>query len=347
MERRPTLHDVAGEAGVSAKTVSRVLNGDGPVAAATRERVLAAVRRLGFRPNLMARSIRTGGPDSTVGLVLPDLGNPFFGALAGGVEEAVRGRGLTVLLGCSGGDGAREAEVVGAFLARRTSALLVVPSGGRPGGGPGSRPGSRPGGRPGGEPLAAARAAGVPLVYLDRPGPGADCVVSSNRAGAREGVAHLLGAGHRRVGFLGDLPASMYTRRERLAGWREALAAAGLPAPAELVAGARTVAEAERATLALLARPAPPTALFASNVTAATGAVLALGRSGRRDVALLSFDDLPLAEVLDPPLSAVAQDPALLGATAARLALARLDGDATPPRTETVPTRLVLRAARG
>ncbi|MFJ5229486.1 LacI family DNA-binding transcriptional regulator [Kitasatospora sp. NPDC088391] len=326
MERRPTLHDVAGEARVSAKTVSRVLNGDGPVAAATRERVLAAVRRLGFRPNPLARSIRTGGPDATVGLVLPDLANPFFGALAGGVEEAVRGRGLTVLLGCSGGDGAREAEVVGAFLARRTSALLVVPAGGG-------------GGLP-----AAARAAGVPLVYLDRPGPGADCVLSSNRAGAREGVAHLLAAGHRRVGFLGDLPASMHTRRERLAGWREALAAAGLPAPDELVAGARTVAAAGRAALALLALPEPPTALFASNVTAATGALLALGRAGRRrDVALLSFDDLPLAEVLDPPLSAVAQDPALLGATAARLALARLDGDTAPPRTETVPTRLVLR----
>ncbi|ROR37817.1 LacI family transcriptional regulator [Kitasatospora cineracea] len=327
MERRPTLHDVAREAQVSAKTVSRVLNGEGPVAAATRERVLAVVARLGFRPNLMARSIRTGGPDSTVGLVLPELGNPFFGALAGGVEEAVRGRGLTVLLGCSGGDRAREAEVVGAFLARRTSALLVVPAGG-------------------GETLAAAAGAGVPLVYLDRPGPGADCVVSSNRAGARAGVAHLVAAGHRRIGFLGDLPASMYTRRERLAGWREALAAAGLPAPDALVAGARTAAAAERAALALLALPEPPTALFASNVNAATGALLALGRSGRRDVALLSFDDLPLAEVLEPPLSAVAQDPALLGATAARLALARLDGDATPPRTETVATRLVLRPAR-
>ncbi|MFI1518807.1 LacI family DNA-binding transcriptional regulator [Kitasatospora cineracea] len=295
MERRPTLHDVAREAQVSAKTVSRVLNGEGPVAAATRERVLAVVARLGFRPNLMARSIRTGGPDSTVGLVLPELGNPFFGALADGVEEAVRGRGLTVLLGCSGGDRAREAEVVGAFLARRTSALLVVPAGG-------------------GGTLAAAAGAGVPLVYLDRPGPGADCVVSSNRAGARAGVAHL--------------------------------AAAGLPAPDALVAGARTAAAAERAALALLALPEPPTALFASNVNAATGALLALGRSGRRDVALLSFDDLPLAEVLEPPLSAVAQDPALLGATAARLALARLDGDATPPRTETVATRLVLRPAR-
>ncbi|MFJ1751713.1 LacI family DNA-binding transcriptional regulator [Kitasatospora sp. NPDC088134] len=324
MERRPTLHDVAREARVSAKTVSRVLNGDGPVAAQTRERVLAAVGRLGFRPNLLARSIRTGGPDATVGLVLSDLANPFFGALAGGVEEAVRGRGLTVLLGCSGGDAAREAEVVGAFLARRAAALLVVPA-------------------DGGEASAAARAAGVPLVYLDRPGPDADCVVSSNRAGARAGVAHLLAAGHRRIGFLGDLPASMYTRRERLAGWREALAAAELPAPDDLVAGARTVAGAERAALALLALPEPPTALFASNVNAATGALLALGRAGRRDVALLSFDDLPLAEVLDPPLSAVAQDPARLGATAARLALARLDGDTTPPRTETVPTRLVLR----
>ncbi|KDN82085.1 LacI family DNA-binding transcriptional regulator [Kitasatospora cheerisanensis] len=326
MERRLTLHDVAREAGVSAKTVSRVLNGDGPVAAATRERVLAVVERVGFRPNLLARSIRTGGPDATVGLVLPDLANPFFGALAGGVEEAARARGLTVLLGCSGGDAAREAEVVSAFLARRTAALLVVPAAG-------------------GEASAQARAAGVPLVFVDRPGPDADCVVSSNRAGAREGVAHLLGLGHRRVAFLGDLPAGLYTRRERLAGYREALREAGAAPDGELVADARTAAEAERAVLRLLALPDPPTALFASNVNAATGAVLALGRAGRRDVALLAFDDLPLAEVLDPPLSAVAQDPAGLGAAAARLALARLDGDATPPRTETVPTRLVLRGA--
>ncbi|MFI9787782.1 LacI family DNA-binding transcriptional regulator [Kitasatospora sp. NPDC051984] len=324
MERRSTLHDVAREAGVSAKTVSRVVNGDGPVAAATRARVLAVTERLGFRPNLLARSIRTGGPDSTVGLVVPDLGNPFFGALAGGVEEAARARGLTVLLGCSGGDPVREAEVVGAFLARRTAALLVVPAAG-------------------GEALAQAGAAGVPLVFVDRPGPDADCVVSSNRAGAREGVAQLLGAGHRRVAFLGDLPPELYTRRERLAGYRDALAEAGVPVDEVLVADARTAADAADAVLRLLALPDPPTALFASNVNAATGAVLALGRAGRREVAVLAFDDLPLAEVLDPPLSAVAQAPAELGAAAVRLALARLDGDDSPPRTETVPTRLVLR----
>ncbi|GGQ86219.1 LacI family DNA-binding transcriptional regulator [Kitasatospora griseola] len=324
MERRPTLHDVAREAGVSAKTVSRVLNGDGPVAAATRERVQAVVRRLGFRPNLLARSIRTGGPDSTVGLVVPDLDNPFFGALAGGVEEAARARGLTVLLGCSGGDPARETEVVSAFLARRTAVLLVVPA-------------------TGGEASAQARAAGVPLVFVDRPGPDADCVVSSNRAGAREGVAHLLGLGHRRVAFLGDLPPELYTRRERLAGYLEAFAAAGVTPADALVAEARTAADAELAALRLLALPDPPTALFASHLNAATGAVLALGRAGRREVALLAFDDLPLAEVLDPPLSAVAQAPAELGAAALRLALARLDGDDSPPRTETVPTHLVLR----
>ncbi|MFJ5921467.1 LacI family DNA-binding transcriptional regulator [Kitasatospora sp. NPDC092948] len=320
------MHDVAREAGVSAKTVSRVLNGDGPVAAATRERVAAVIRRTGFRPNLLARSIRTGGPDSTVGLVVPDLANPFFGALAGGVEEEARARGLTVLLGCSGGDRVRETEVVSAFLARRTAALLVVPAAG-------------------GEALAQARAAGVPLVFVDRPGPDADCVVSSNRAGAREGVAHLLGLGHRRVAFLGDLPPELYTRRERLAGYLDALAEAGVPPEDALLAGARTAADAELAVLRLLALPEAPSALFASNVNAATGAVLALGRAGRRDVALLAFDDLPLAEVLDPPLSAVAQAPAELGAAALRLALARLDGDGSPPRTETVPTRLVLRGA--
>ncbi|OKJ16075.1 LacI family DNA-binding transcriptional regulator [Kitasatospora sp. CB01950] len=327
MERRSTLHDVAREAGVSAKTVSRVVNGDGPVAAATRARVLAATERLGFRPNLLARSIRTGGPDSTVGLVVPDLGNPFFGALAGGVEEAARARGLTVLLGCSGGDPVREADVVSAFLARRTAALLVVPA------------------TDGEASAQQAASAGVPLVFVDRPGPDADCVLSSNRAGAREGVAHLLAAGHRRVAFLGDLPPELYTRRERLAGYEDALAGAGVPRDGALLAAARTAADAELAVERLLALPDPPTALFASHVNAATGAVLALARAGRREVALLAFDDLPLAEALDPPLSAVAQAPAELGAAALRLALARLDGDVSPPRTETVPTRLVLRGA--
>ncbi|WP_329123429.1 LacI family DNA-binding transcriptional regulator [Streptomyces sp. NBC_01353] len=330
--RRPTLADVAREVGVSAKTVSRVLNEDGPSSAQTRERVLAAVAKLGFQPNLMARNIRVGGPDTTVGLVVPDLGNPFFGTVAGSIEDVVRSRGLTLLMGSSAEDPERERVLTQTFLARRVSMLMVVPAFGADH-----------------SYLKASRAAGLPILFLDRPGVGlsADCVVSSNRTGVQEGVSHLIAHGHQRIGFIGDLPPKLYTRRERLAGYRSALAAADLPYDRTLVTGAHGQETAAAATTALLRLPDPPTALFAANNIVALGVVAQLARSARKDVALVAFDDLPLAEVLEPALTVVAQDPAAIGEAAARTALARLDGDRSRARTLTVPTHLVVRGSSG
>lgn len=151
--RRPTLADVAREVGVSAKTVSRVLNEDGPASAQTREQVLAAVAKLGFQPNLMARNIRVGGPDTTIGLVIPDLANPFFGAVARAIEDTVRDRGLTLLMGSSADDPDRERALTDKFLARRVSILIVVPSVGADH-----------------SHLKSHRTAGLPVVFLDRPG---------------------------------------------------------------------------------------------------------------------------------------------------------------------------------
>lgn len=328
--RRPTLHDVAQEVGVSAKTVSRVLNEDGPTSAATREKVLAAVERLGFQPNLMARQIRKGSPDTTIGLVVPDLGNPFFGTVAGAIEGAVRQRGLTLLLGSSAGDPDRERDLISTFLARRVSALMVAPSVGSDH-----------------AHLRSARASGLPVIFIDRPGTGlaTDCVVSSNRDGARTGVTHLIAHGHRRIGFIGDLPAGLYTRRERLAGYRDALAAADLPYDRSLVANGHTQEEATAAAGKLLALADPPTALFASNNLAAMATVLMLHRGGRKDVALVSFDDIPLAEILEPAVTAVTQDPAAIGAAAAQIAVARLDGDRTRARTSVIDTHLITRGS--
>ncbi|HJD79978.1 LacI family DNA-binding transcriptional regulator [Kitasatospora aureofaciens] len=328
--RRTTLHDVAQEVGVSAKTVSRVLNGDGPTSAQTREKVLAAVERLGFQPNLMARNIRTGGPDTTVGLIIPDMGNPFFGTVARGIEDAIRERGLTLLMGSSADDPDRERALITTFLARRVSALMVAPTA-----------------RADHAHLRTARSSGMPVVFLDRPGAGltADCVVSSNRDGGREGTAHLIAGRHRRIAFIGDRPVGLFTRRERLAGYREALEAAGLPYDRSLVVDGHTQAEAAEATVRLLRRAEPPTAILAANNLSAMGTVLGLARAGRRDIALVSFDDLPFAEVLEPAITAVAQDPAAIGAAAAELALARLDGDRTRARTVTVPTRLIVRGS--
>ncbi|MET7337561.1 LacI family DNA-binding transcriptional regulator [Nonomuraea sp. NPDC005650] len=336
--RRPTMTDVAREVGVTAKTVSRVLNDDGPVAVETRERVMAAVRKLGYQPNLMARNMRVGARDAAIGLVIPEMGNPFFGTVAGGIESAVRARGLTLIVGNSSETADLEQSLIATFLARRVSALMVVPS---------ATSDHRH--------LRNERVAGLPIVFLDRPAVGltADSVVSANREGARAGVAHLIAHGHRRIGFVGDVPAALYTRRERFQGYRDALEGAGLPFDRSLAETGHDQEAAARATMRLLDLDDPPTALFAGNNLAATGAVVALSRARRRDVALVGFDDLPLAECLDPPLTVVAQDPARMGAAAAELVLARLDGDRSKARRTMVPTRLVVRgsgelpAARG
>ena len=328
--RRPTLSDVAREVGVSAKTVSRVLNEDGPVSAETRERVMEAVQRLGFRPNLMARHMRLGMSDTAIGLIVPDMSNPFFATVVSGIESVTHGRGLTLLVGSSAQDAERERSLAGTFLARRVSALLVAPT-------PTADHGY----------LKAERSAGLPVVFLDRPGNGltADSVLSSNRQGAQEGTAHLIRHGHRRIGFVGDTPAVLYTRRMRLRGYRDALAEAGLPYDKTLVTSGHDVQDAAAGTERLLRLPDPPTALLTANNFASMGAVLGLARSHRKDIALVGYDDIPLADVLDPALTVVAQDPKAMGAAAATLALARLDGDRSRARATEIPTRLIVRGS--
>ncbi|MBB4714574.1 LacI family DNA-binding transcriptional regulator [Streptomyces luteogriseus] len=328
--RRPTLADVAREVGVSAKTVSRVLNEDGPVSTRTREQVRAAVAKLGFQPNLMARNIRVGGPDTTIGLVVPDLANPFFGAVARGIEETVRDRGLTLLMGSSADDPERERALTAQFLARRVSILIVVPAVGADH-----------------SDLKSHRTAGLPVVFLDRPGVGlsTDSIVSSNRAGAQEGVAHLIAHDHRRIGFVGDLPTKLYTRRERLAGYRAALQEADIPYDRSLVVSAHDQQGAQAVTSQLLDLAAPPTALFAGNNIMALGIIAELARAKRKDVAVVAFDDVALAAALEPALTVVSQDPEEIGRSAATTALSRLDGDRSRARTITVPTRLIVRGS--
>ncbi|QGZ51592.1 MULTISPECIES: LacI family DNA-binding transcriptional regulator [Streptomyces] len=328
--RRPTLADVAARVGVTPKTVSRVLNEDGPVSEATRAKVLAVVEELGFRPNLMARNMRVGARDSTVGLVVPDMGNPFFGTVAGGVEDAVRDRGLTLLMGSSGEREPLEHALITTFLARRISGLLVVPAAGSDH-----------------RFLRRERESGLPVVFVDRPGAGlaADAVVSANEEGARVGVAHLIAHGHRRIAFVGDRPATLYTRKTRQRGYRSALEAAGIGHDPALVVTAHDPYAAGVAVRRLLALADPPTAVFAANNFASLGVVPALAEAGRRDVALVGFDDLPLAAVLEPGLTVVAQDPAAIGRAAAELVLARLGGDRSRAVTRTVPVTLVRRGS--
>jgi LacI family transcriptional regulator len=338
------MRDVAVRAGVSLKTVSRVINGEAGVAAATAAKVGEAIAELGFRRNDLARSLRQGRTSSTLGLVIEDVANPFYSAIAQAVEAEARERGYMVITGSCEEDPERERELIGALLRRRVDALLLVPA---------SREHSY---------LRRELADGTPVVFLDRPPEGleADCVLLDNVGGARAATEHLLAQGHERIALVAG-PSELYTAGARLAGYREALAAAGLPRNHELVrVGSRDAAQAEAAVRDLLALPAGrrPTALFTGDNRNTVGALRALrahgpgaatgagsGSSAARPIALVGFDDFELAELLAVPTTVVRHDSHLMGRHAATLAFERLDGVERPPRTVVVPTALVARGS--
>ena len=326
------MRDVGALAGVSLKTVSRVINRDPTVSAEIVTRVRRAVDLLDYRPNLAATSLRRADrKTATIGLLLEDVSNPFSSALHRAVENVARERDIMVFTGSSDEDPEREREVLAAFVSRQVDGLMVVPSGlGR------------------GTFLMERRRARLPTVFLDRPAsiPAADSVTVDNRVGASAAVRHLALQGHRSIAFLGDLH-SIWTAVERERGYLDGLASLGIPPdPGILLRNVRGAEAAEGAVTDLLTSADAPTALFTAQNLITIGAVRALKQLGlHRRVALVGFDDFQLADQLDPPVSVIAQDPPALGRTAARLLLARLDGDDSPPRHVVVPTQLVPRGS--
>jgi len=322
------MSDVARLAGVSIKTVSRVVNDEPGVHADTASRVLAAIQRLGFRRNIGALNLRRGASTGTIGLVGEDVANPFYSGITRAVEQVARTFGRQVLTGSSDEDPDREREVTLEFCARRVDGLIVIPAGHRHGY------------------LLPELASGTPMVFVDRP-PGevlVDTVLVDNVAGAAAAVAHLAGYGHRRIAFLGDAP-TIFTATERLHGYREGLARAGLPPDDDLVSMGPHTEDGVAATLrAVLGGRDPATALVTGNNRITVHTLRALAGRPRRP-ALVSFDDFELADLLDPPVTVVAIDPGRLGRAAAELLFARLDGDSSPPRRTILPVRLIPRGS--
>jgi LacI family transcriptional regulator len=329
--RRPTMREVAAVAGVSLSTVSRAINGDPKVAPELADKVRAAVAMLGYRRDVTATTLRRADRlSASIGLVFDDVSNPFHATLHRGIEDVARSRGVLAFAGSSDEDADRERDLVQAFLSRRVDGLVIVPAG------------------PDHGYLARDRDAGVALVFVDRP-PGfidADVVLSDHAGGARAATAHLLAAGHRRIGYLGDRQ-RIHSAAERLRGHSEALAAHGVPFdPALVRLELADSAAARAATHGLLGSDNPPTAVFAAQNLITIGAVEALHARGRQhSVALVGFDDVTLADAIDPGLTVVAQDAAALGRTAAELLFARLDGESGRSRTVVLPTRLIPRGS--
>ena len=324
---RATMNDVAARAGVSLKTVSRVVNGEPGVLPATAERVAQAISELGFRRNDSARQLRTGRA-AGIGLILEDVADPFYSVLTRAVEQVVRDNDCLLLTGSCDDDPDREQELAMALCERRVDGLVMVPA---------ATDHSY---------LAHEINAGVPVVFVDRPpiNLAADVVLADNVGGVRDGVRHLLDRGHRRIAYLGDDPA-IFTASERQSGYRDAMTSAGIPIDEGLVVMGRPEPGAIREALdRLLSGPNPATALFTGNNRLTTAVLRDL--AGRRDLpALVGFDDFELADLIVPGLTVVAQDPAGLGRVAATLLFDRMAGLSDAPRRVVLPTKLIARGS--
>jgi LacI family transcriptional regulator len=323
-----TMRQVAALAGVSAKTVSRVMRNDRYVSDDVRQRVEHAIAELQYVPNVLARTFRSGS-DSAIGVAVPDISDPFFAAVTHAVEQVARTRGVAVFVTSLGDEGSHERAGVEALLRRQLGGLISTPI------------------SPDQSYLRPWQSR-MPIVFIDRP-PGkinADSVVEDDLEGAREATAHLIQHGHRRIGFIGDTLGIATTTR-RFEGYRMALAEAGIDEDAELVALGATVAlDTATITLNLLKTPNPPTALFSSNARCSFGVVPALQAVGRTDIALISFGDFPLASALQPALTVVDQDPEAVGRLAVDRLFARIDHPTRRLKRRIVlPVSLVRRAS--
>ena len=325
------MRDVAAVAGVGLKTVSRVVNQEAGVSPALEQRVREAVELLGYRPNVTASNLRRADRKTqTIGLILEDVSNPFMSAVHRAIEDVAVPHGTLVFAGSAEESAERERELLLAFVSRRVDGLIVIPVGDDQ------------------SLMLRERRFGRPIVFIDRIGSiaDADTVTADNRGGARAAVSHLAAHGHRRIAFVGDA-SWIWTASERHLGYLEALGAEGIRHDPALVAvDVRSSDAATQAVRELLTRDDPPTAFFTAQNLITVGAVRALQRLGRQhDVALVGFDDVVLADLLQPPVTVVVQDPATLGRTAAELLFGRLAGDRSPPRHIVVPTRLVPRGS--
>jgi LacI family transcriptional regulator len=312
---RPTLADVAALAGVSLKTASRAMNDEYGVAEATAERVFAAARELGFRPNRLAQSLAGGGPSAVVGLLIPDVSDPFVAGVVGAVEAVLATRDLQLITASHGNDPLRQHNIASTLVERRVDGLIIM-----------SAPGDA-------SYLRADIRHGLTIVAMDRPleGLDVDTITVDNEAGAQEVVRRLFAAGHRRVATLaGDV--RLWTLARRLDGYVTALAEAGVAVDEALISTAQSGIDAQAALQAMLGMEDPPTAVFAAHPTVGRGAMRAMHDSGA-PLALAIFDGLDDNDLLiTPPLVVAASGPDRIGQLAAELLLDRLEGLQGPPR---------------
>lgn len=326
-----TVREVAARAQVSQATAARALGGYGYVSATARRRVADAASQLGYRPNDVARALASGST-KTVGLIVGDIENPFFAALARGVANLVEADGYTLLLANSDEDIGHERRAVEAFRTRLADGLIIAPVSGTE--------------------ALHLRSERRPLVLVDRAirGLAVDTVTVTNLRGAATATRHLLSLGHRRIGVVTDSP-EIHSTAQRLRGYRRALRDAGVEVDSNLIAyGASSQEGGYEAALRLLTRPDRPHALFTTNNFMTVGTVRALHQLGLKmpdDVALVAFDELEWMTLIEPNITVVTQPVVEIGERAGELLLRRLAGDDAPSQHVRLKTELVVRASCG
>lgn len=321
-----TMQDVAVIARVSAKTVSRVYNDDPHVDPETRARVLAAMEAVNYVPNTMARSFRAGRA-AAVGVAVPDIADPLFASIGRAVEDLARAAGMAVLVTSLGTDPATEQEQIESLLGRQLSGLIIAP-------------------------ISADQrylkrwASRTPIVFVDRAPNGvpADSFVDDDHGGAYTAVTHLLDNGHHRVAFIGD-DIAIPTIAHRLAGYRDALSAAGHSIDERLVVtGVDSRAQAREAISGLQASRRPPTALFLSNARTAMACLPALHEPASKSLAYIGFGDFPLADIITPTVTVIDQNPTEIGRQAIQRILDRIEHpDRRYRRRNVLPVDLIER----
>jgi LacI family transcriptional regulator len=333
MERKPTMNDVARVAGVGTMTVSRVLNGSANVTEATAKRVYRAIEKLGYRPNEMARALRSL-KSRTIGLIVPYLYDPFFATCAHAVNTVARDHGYSVMLTTSNNDAVAEHNEAQSMVQRHVEGLVIIPADIRK---------SR---------IRQAEFSGVHIVTMDRPvhDDRVDSVQVQNQSGAKRAVQHLIEQhGHKRIAFLG-YNRNLYTVRARFDGYRRAMVEAGLKLESTFECSSEEATEGIVA--GMLEERTPPTALFTANNLTTRYVLRALLDRGVKvpdEVALVGFDDFELADILHPTLTVVRQPASELGRVAANLLFERIRRNEFPEEGNHVvlPVELVVRRSCG
>lgn len=345
--KRPvTVQDVAQKAGVSKATAARVLGGYGAASAAVKAKVLAASKELGYQPNELARSISTGR-SGTIGVIVGDIENPYFGLAVRGISDAASAAGFDVILANSGEEIERERDAVRVLTGKRVDGLIVTPA----------RTSET-------RHLREIHLSGRPLVLLDRgvPGLNVDMVVCDDKDAAIAATRLLIKAGHRRIAYISaiDSPDPVYKGRhqidvstvmERIDGFLDASRQAGIESPDRFIRlGATDSAASREIVIDLLALPERPTAILASDNLVALEVfktIRSLGLSIPDDVSLIAFHDADWTSVTSPPITVIAQPIYDLGLESARILIERIRGTAAAPRQVVVKTTLIERQSTG